>query len=53
ALLRFVVTPHVEGSRPLTALTVIVAFGLCVLVLARLLLTAEERGAARRRIRPA
>jgi O-antigen/teichoic acid export membrane protein len=53
ALLRFVVTPHVESSRPLTALTVIVAFGLCVLVLARLLLTAEERGAARRRIRPA
>jgi O-antigen/teichoic acid export membrane protein len=53
AFLRFVVTPHVEHSRPLTALAVIVAFGVCVLVLARLLMTDEERAAALRRIRPA
>jgi O-antigen/teichoic acid export membrane protein len=53
ALLRFAVTPHVRDSRPLTALVVIVAFGFCVLLLARLLLTGEERAAALRRIRPA
>jgi O-antigen/teichoic acid export membrane protein len=53
AVLRFVVTPHVEHSRPLTALTVVVAFGVCVLVLARLLMTPEERAAALRRLRPA
>jgi O-antigen/teichoic acid export membrane protein len=55
ALLRWVITPGVIGSRPLTALAVIVSFGLCVLLLARLLMTREERVAGLRRLtrRPA
>jgi O-antigen/teichoic acid export membrane protein len=51
ALLRFVITPHVEHSRPLTAVTVVVAFGACLTLLARLLMAPDERAAALRRLR--
>lgn len=50
ALLRFVVTPAVVGSRPLTALATIGAIVVCMSVLGALLLTREERELARRRL---
>jgi O-antigen/teichoic acid export membrane protein len=55
ALLRWVVTPAVDGSRPLTALAMVGAIGVCMATLAALLLTRDEREFARRRLarRPA
>jgi O-antigen/teichoic acid export membrane protein len=50
AFLRFVITPAVGDSRPLTALATIGAIAVCMSVLAALLLTPDERRMARRRI---
>jgi O-antigen/teichoic acid export membrane protein len=50
AFLRFVITPAVVDSRPLTALATIGAVVVCMSVLAALLLTPDERRMARRRI---
>jgi O-antigen/teichoic acid export membrane protein len=50
ALLRYVITPAVVGSRPLTALATIGSITLCLTVLAALLLTRDERQMARRRL---
>jgi O-antigen/teichoic acid export membrane protein len=50
-LLRFAITPGVESSRPLTALAALATFGVCALLLARLLMTANERAEALRLVR--
>jgi O-antigen/teichoic acid export membrane protein len=49
--LRWVITPAVVDSRPLTALASLAALGLGVLLLSRIMLTADERARALRRFR--
>jgi O-antigen/teichoic acid export membrane protein len=50
AFLRWVVSPAVVGSRPLTALAAIGSIAVCLAVLAALLLTRQERESALRRL---
>jgi O-antigen/teichoic acid export membrane protein len=51
AVLRWVITPAVLDSRPLSALASLAALGLGVVLLSRVLLTADERERALRRLR--